>query len=982
MVKNFTREDIPILGRLVSISEDNTVANAEQIWDSKRKTNQSDINQSVENRITNIETQGGLSQEYKNILDYLLLSTNFAEYNTGDWNAEPELFYYPVSFKGEVDFNRIVEINKDEYSINDAEGQWYALQVIGVYPNTDNKALFVNGKSDFFGIVNIDGNENPNALYVSNGNGWFDQDLHVDGDLTVAGDIRYIGGDTTFSGNIKIDDTDNILLLNEDLTLSQIINDIDKVEVWECNSSGVNVYIDHTYGEIQEIINQKKILKLYVNNGTFNSIFTLHNSNSYCYFLNNQVNRKSPESTSLDCIYAQYIDISSFDDQDQLLGSLPIVTVKAGDTTINAGTGIYIDSDPYQNDYNISISSRFFNDNDFTIIGSYDRQLNLSQEYKNLPTSKQDTLVSGENIKTINGESLLGSGNITITGTGGGGGNVVDNNYVHTDNNYTTAEKNKLANIEDGAQVNVQSDWTESDTESDAYIQNKPTKLSEFTNDTGFITLGDISTVGGITAEDIAYWNAKSDTYTTLSGYGVIYDTRYFTESQDRGFTLTDDFILNHPTRMTQLEGEDSSEWSSNGDNKVPTVGAVYNKFISKDDDTVVKTTGNQSIAGIKSFSSSPVVPGIKASGTNQSGVKLFTTNGSISTLKTINGNSLFGSGDISIAYSNFTSPTSSAAGTAGLVPAPAANTNNYILSADGWEDPSNLGFATTEYVDNAVNSSSTGGRLKLYVRFPETGFESFVRDKMLNTGSNNVQHVVTPMYLTYYKTPNITSDSPSSVRFYTSADDVSQPLFATSLCTTFADTYVGKDVDFEFPQIPNFEVYKSYIGKYNKDVVLYIRNKVNTESVDYVMRITNDASNTKLTMCMLDQSCPNNIIISSLDTQSDATKFFVNGTAPNTDYDCASVLDSFEDLMLSTGLRTNFIYQYIDDPASPKNNYFMYDATGVNRIYSGIIFNIKTNNGYKTGRSDHSVVDKSLFLNLKIQSSNIYFNHVAGTPR
>jgi hypothetical protein len=34
--------------------------------------------------------------------------------------------------------------------------------------------------------------------------------------------------------------------------------------------------------------------------------------------------------------------------------------------------------------------------------------------------SKQDQLVSGTNIKTINGESILGSGNITISGGGGG----------------------------------------------------------------------------------------------------------------------------------------------------------------------------------------------------------------------------------------------------------------------------------------------------------------------------------------------------------------------------------------------------------------------------------------------------------------------------------------------------------------------------------------------------------------------------------
>lgn len=48
-------------------------------------------------------------------------------------------------------------------------------------------------------------------------------------------------------------------------------------------------------------------------------------------------------------------------------------------------------------------------------------------------------------------------------------------------NDYTTTEKNKLAGISAGAEVNVQSDW--SATSGDAFIKNKPTKLSQFTND-------------------------------------------------------------------------------------------------------------------------------------------------------------------------------------------------------------------------------------------------------------------------------------------------------------------------------------------------------------------------------------------------------------------------------------------------------------------------------------------------------------------
>lgn len=39
-------------------------------------------------------------------------------------------------------------------------------------------------------------------------------------------------------------------------------------------------------------------------------------------------------------------------------------------------------------------------------------------------SGKQDKLVSGTNIKTINGQSILGSGNISISGGGGGGGSI------------------------------------------------------------------------------------------------------------------------------------------------------------------------------------------------------------------------------------------------------------------------------------------------------------------------------------------------------------------------------------------------------------------------------------------------------------------------------------------------------------------------------------------------------------------------------
>lgn len=59
--------------------------------------------------------------------------------------------------------------------------------------------------------------------------------------------------------------------------------------------------------------------------------------------------------------------------------------------------------------------------------------------------NKQDKLVSGINIKTINGESLLGSGNIAITSSGGSGTNFsVSYNEVNEELTITSITENNI----------------------------------------------------------------------------------------------------------------------------------------------------------------------------------------------------------------------------------------------------------------------------------------------------------------------------------------------------------------------------------------------------------------------------------------------------------------------------------------------------------------------------------------------------------
>ena len=50
-------------------------------------------------------------------------------------------------------------------------------------------------------------------------------------------------------------------------------------------------------------------------------------------------------------------------------------------------------------------------------------------------------------------------------------------------NDYTSAEKQKLAGISDGAEANVQPDWNQTDASADDYIKNKPTIPPEVTID-------------------------------------------------------------------------------------------------------------------------------------------------------------------------------------------------------------------------------------------------------------------------------------------------------------------------------------------------------------------------------------------------------------------------------------------------------------------------------------------------------------------
>lgn len=118
------------------------------------------------------------------------------------------------------------------------------------------------------------------------------------------------------------------------------------------------------------------------------------------------------------------------------------------------------------------------------------------------------------------------------------GNYVADASYVHTDNNYTNAEKSKLAGVEAqankytlppatavllggvkiGANITVSADGTISvEALSWTNIDGKPTKLSDFTNDAGFITNA---------VNNLTNYYTKSQTYTKSEVTALIGDVK------------------------------------------------------------------------------------------------------------------------------------------------------------------------------------------------------------------------------------------------------------------------------------------------------------------------------------------------------------------------------------------------------------------------------------------------------------------------
>lgn len=195
-------------------------------------------------------------------------------------------------------------------------------------------------------------------------------------------------------------------------------------------------------------------------------------------------------------------------------------TKKYVDDSIIASGGVVIDSamsstseNPVQNKviYNAlqnkvdSVSGKGLSTNDFTN--------ELLTKVNSVESNAEENVIDGVTVNGTDATITNRKAEITVPTKTSDLTNdsdfVSDASYVHTDNNYTTTDKNKLSAVESGAEVNVID--TISINGTDATVTNKkvditvPTKVSDITNDSGFQTASDVasainSAIGSITS--------------------------------------------------------------------------------------------------------------------------------------------------------------------------------------------------------------------------------------------------------------------------------------------------------------------------------------------------------------------------------------------------------------------------------------------------------------------------------------------------
>ena len=368
-------------------------------------------------------------------------------------------------------------------------------------------------------------------------------------------------------------------------------------------------------------------------------------------------------------------------------------------------------------------------------------------------------------------------------------------------NDYTTNEKNKLAGIASGAEVNVQSDWNQTDINSDDYIKNKP--VAATTSKDGFMSAADKTKLDGI-AEGANAYTLPAATAQTLGGVKI-----------GSNISLADGGVISiNKTNVTTALG--------------------YTPLESVDTSNFVTLSGTQTIAGKKTFSDI-IYFNQQIQGNALSASKL-------QTARQINGTDFNGSANI----------TTSKWGTS----------RNLTIgkTAKAVDGSSNISWLTSEIADNATTTTdgwmSKEDKLALanlnsdfYGKEQVTVFVK--KDGVAHSGQINIKNKDNDEVIATSTGSSLTTRIVYGVKYYVSVPDIDKYTVTTESLEYTASQQI-RAINIEYVKYDELTIDQTVTdpntmisGDVNGTILQWIRNNTHR----YVAKKTGDG---QVTICQL----------------------------------------------------------------------------------------------------------------------------------
>ena len=452
---------------------------------------------------------------------------------------------------------------------------------------------------------------------------------------------------------------------------------------------------------------------------------------------------------------------------------------------------------------------------DITVTSStiYATEAYVNEAVAGLDEKKQDKLISGQNIKTINGESILGEGNIVIEGGSGGTGTKYaagDNIEISEDNVISVTGitvPSKVSELTNDSGYLTESDLEGKNYVTDTELEGKDYVTNSELNGKGYVTNSDL----GDYVTDTELTNAVSGFVTSAQVETQIESKGYVSESELTSKDYVSESELTNALSGYVTSGQVESQIENKGYATSGYVNSQLSNYVSEselnekgymtDDQVSMKLQNYATTASVQDFITESEVDtklndytptsgfaSINGSAITNGGNLVIDSGGQVAPYKA--GTNIDISEDYTISVTGISVPVnvSQLANDAGYVTNTELEGKNYVteseLNGKGYVTNSDLGdYVTDTELTNAVSGFVTSGQVEEQITskgyITNSALEGYVTDSELTNAISGF--VSSAQVETQIETKNYVSESELTSKDYVTNTELNSKGYITN---------------------------------------------------------------------------------------------------------------------------------------------------------------------------------------------------------